>query len=75
MEAQPESEVKWFKDDQLLASEPSHLEQAGSELMFVSINDNDAGDYHCQASNYLGTVTSERFRLSVQTSKYPSRAL
>lgn len=47
-----------------------HLEQTGSELMFVQINDNDTGDYHCEATNYLGKVTSEPFRLTVQTSKY-----
>lgn len=70
VEAQPESSVKWFKDNRLLASKPMHVEQTGSELMFFQINDNDTGDYHCEASNYLGSVTSEQFRLTVQTSKY-----
>lgn len=71
VESEPDSEVKWFKDDQLLESEPAHLEQTGKELMFFQINDNDTGDYYCQATNYLGTVTSERFKLTVQSSKYP----
>jgi hypothetical protein len=69
VEAQPESEVKWFKDGQVLASEPAHLEQTGSELMFFQINEADTGDYHCQAENYLGRASSEPFRLTVQSSK------
>lgn len=69
VESQPESDVKWFKDNKLLQSEPMHLEQTGSELMFFLVNDKDTGDYHCEASNHLGTVTSEQFRLTVQSSK------
>lgn len=47
-----------------------HLEQTGNELMFFLVNDRDTGDYHCEASNYLGSVTSEQFRLTVQSSEY-----
>ena len=70
MEAKPEAEVKWFKDRQLLVSQPAHLEQTGSELMFFQMSDDDTGDYYCQATNYLGSIESENFRLTVQSSKY-----
>lgn len=70
VEAQPEAEVKWFKDDQLVESEPTHLEQTGSELMFFQINEQDSGDYHCQATNYLGSITSKPFKIIVLSSKY-----
>uniref|UniRef100_A0A6G1SLK3 Roundabout 2 n=2 Tax=Aceria tosichella TaxID=561515 RepID=A0A6G1SLK3_9ACAR len=67
VESQPESEVKWFKDGQVLTSEPAHLEQTGSELMFFQTRVQDTGDYHCEAENHLGRVASERFRLTVQS--------
>lgn len=70
IESQPAAEVKWFKDDQLIAGQPSKLEQMDKELMFIQVSDEDTGDYHCQATNYLGSVTSEHFRLTVQSSKY-----
>lgn len=65
------AEVKWFKDDELLASRPTHHEQTGTELMFFQVADEDAGEYHCEATNYLGSVTSDRFKLHVHSSKYP----
>jgi len=63
--------VRWFKDGHLLLSEAEHLDQTGSELMFFTLSENDSGDYHCEASNYLGSVQSDRFTLNVQSSKYP----
>lgn len=70
VESQPTAEVKWFKDDQLLVSQAPRLEQMGSELVFIQMVDDDTGDYHCEATNYLGTITSDHFRLTVQSSKY-----
>lgn len=72
VESNPEAEVRWFKDRRVLASEPSHLEITGNELMFFQINQRDSGQYHCEASNYLGSIRSQPFRLSVETttSKY-----
>lgn len=72
VEAQPPAEVRWFKDDQALAMKPSHLDQAGLELMFVALSEHDSGQYFCRAQNYLGSATSEPFSLHVQTGKYPA---
>ena len=70
VESRPASEFLWYKDNKLLVSEPAHLEQTSNELMFIQINENDTGDYHCEASNSLGKVVSQPFRLTVKTSKY-----
>lgn len=72
VESEPEAEFKWFKDDQLLPSRSANLDQMGAELTFRQLDEADAGDYHCQATNYLGSVTSDRFQVTVQTSKYPA---
>ena len=69
VEARPEPEIKWFKDDELLESRPPHLEQTGKELMFMQTSDDDTGDYHCEATNYLGSLVSPRFKIEVQSSK------
>lgn len=69
IEARPEADVKWFKDEQLLVVQPPHLEQSGNELMFFQINEHDFGQYYCQATNYLGSITSEPFALT-ESSKY-----
>lgn len=69
IESEPAGEVEWFKDGQVLTSEPAHLELVGAELMFTKVKPEDAGDYHCEAVNYLGRVVSDRFRLTVQSSK------
>lgn len=72
VEAEPEAEIKWYKDGQMVSSRPPHLELTGNELMFISISEQDSGEYHCQASNSMGSITSDRFKLSIQTSKYLS---
>lgn len=69
VEARPLAEVSWFKDEQPLVSRPPQQEQTGGELMFFQMSEEDGGQYRCQASNYLGKVSSERFMLTVQTSK------
>lgn len=70
VESEPEAEVKWFKDDQLLGAQPAHSEQQGNELIFFQMNEEDSGEYRCQATNYLGSIASEPFRLTVHSSKY-----
>lgn len=79
IEAQPEPEVKWFKDARELIDDDvstqtqqahaTHRDMSGKELMFMSVHEDDAGEYRCEATNYLGTVRSERMRLSVKSSK------
>lgn len=71
VEAEPEPEIRWFKDGQLLSSRASRLELTGNELMFISISEQDSGEYFCQATNLMGTIESERFKLTIQTSEYP----
>lgn len=70
IESEPEAQVKWFKDDKLLEESNGGSQQTGTELMFLQVNEEDTGEYHCQASNYLGSITSDRFKLHVQSSKY-----
>lgn len=70
VEGKPTPQIKWFKDNELIISQPTHLEQAAKELMLFNIVDDDTGDYHCEAANYLGTIRSDQFRLQVQSSKY-----
>lgn len=75
VESQPPSEISWFKDGAKLGEEPTRLEQSAGELIILQASEEDAGDYYCRASNYLGSLTSPSFRLNVQSSEYPSCAL
>lgn len=64
IEAEPKPDVKWFKDGLQMRK------QTSGELMFLQVTPEDAGQYHCEASNYLGATSTRSFLLHVKTSKY-----
>ena len=73
VESRPESSISWFKDNHLLGDASTHLDMTGNNLLFIQFGDSDAGEYYCEAENYLGSARSESFKLSVASSKYKHR--
>ncbi|XP_067355786.1 neurotrimin-like [Channa argus] len=57
-DANPAAKYSWYKNHKLLS--------AGPQLVFISIQYSDSGDYYCAAKNELGKTVSEHILINVK---------
>lgn len=54
----PSPIVRWVKEGEPLLSWPSHIEDVNGTLVFHGVQDNDAGQYTCIATNSQGLISA-----------------